>query len=401
MIIYYDSKENVWFHTHLNHQYTLGLETDLLSYRKKPSPSSIPFHVHCRGGSNLGPVVAILTGRNHNQSLTGNRTLFKKLQSSIHDFGGIAVVTTPDDLLEHGMRGFVYHSNQKCWIDVLIPNPHIVYNRIPSRRMERSEKFKDTLETIKNRGICFFNPSFLNKYELYTLFKDHQILQAYFPETIEIQDPLPLKEFLDKHISLYIKPSNASKGKGIFKIKLEEDSSITYHSLKKTMHFHEFNAFWNHHQKKFRKKNHIAQREISPLLYNGKRFDFRILSHFNGSEYVVTGIGIRQSGEQNITTHIPTGGKLLDLTEVYRPEDDQFIQKVVKHCGEYLTDKLGFFGEFSIDAGITEDHDYVIYEINSKPMSFDEEDIENNRINQLVLLFKSIFECFSFPDEVQ
>ncbi|MBR8645638.1 hypothetical protein KEH51_21385 [[Brevibacterium] frigoritolerans] len=45
--------------------------------------------------------------------------------------------------------------------------------------------------------------------------------------------------------------------------------------------------------------------------------------------------------------------------------------------------KIGFLGEFSIDIGEDESGSLFIYEVNSKPMQFDEEEIETNRLLHL------------------
>jgi hypothetical protein len=60
---------------------------------------------------------------------------------------------------------------------------------------------------------------------------------------------------------------------------------------------------------------------------------------------------------------------------------------VVEEAGKWLTDHWGFFGEFSIDAGVSSKGNYYLFEINSKPMSFDEQEIEKKRIKNLCRLF--------------
>ena len=78
---------------------------------------------------------------------------------------------------------------------------------------------------------------------------------------------------------------------------------------------------------------------------------------------------------------------MLPYIKVKTDRHDQFFDWAVKEIGQLLTEELGYFGEFSLDAGITEKGNYVIYEVNSKPMSFDEPKIEEKRISALVDLF--------------
>ena len=60
---------------------------------------------------------------------------------------------------------------------------------------------------------------------------------------------------------------------------------------------------------------------------------------------------------------------------------------MAEQTGKALSEQFGYFGEFSIDAGISQSGNYYIYEVNSKPMSFDENEIEERKISQLCRLF--------------
>lgn len=391
MIIYYDSTEDLWFHTQKNEQLTLGMDKNPLPYKNTPPKSSIPFDVTCSDSGNLGPLVGILTGRNKNNYITGNKPLFKMLQTEILDNGGISVVIPLENIQQKKLKGFIYLPFERKWIKVVIPYPHVIYNRIPTRGIESTEQFRKAIFTLQEKEIHYFNPSFLNKYDLYELLQDDPELKKYVPETILINEKDSLRQFLKNHRNLYLKPTSAAKGIGLFKIYRDENGHIYSQNMESIVQFTDFDDFWNSHQELFVERKYVAQKEVTPVLYKGNRYDFRILAHYDGKEYIVTGVGVRQSEKQSLTTHIPHGGKLIAFDEVYRKKDEEFIKKVVKQCGELLSKKLGFFGEFSIDAGITSEDDYVIYEINSKPMRFDEEPIERQRIQNLTYLFHQLF----------
>ncbi|RTR31392.1 YheC/YheD family protein [Robertmurraya yapensis] len=389
MILYYDPDKQSWFHTEAEQEYTFGVDEIPVPYRNKPSSSSIPFHLGYRKKNNLGPFLGILAGRKNERNIIGNGPLFKKLQEEILDYGGLSFVFTLEHMREQQVDGYLYLPYKEQWLLVKLPIPHLVYNRLPFRKMEQTEQFQSAIRLFQKKDVCFFNPSFLDKYQLYKIFKEDAHLSRYFPETILIQDRLSLESFLDQHKDIYVKPSNAAKGRGIYRIMKNE--KILVQGLKKNQTFTDFDELWKEYRAKLTKVPYIAQKSISPLLHEGNRYDFRVLAHFDGEKYIVTGIGIRQSVEQSVTTHIPNGGRLIPQQEVLKEKDKQFIQAVVQRCGEILTKEIGFFGEFSMDVGLTENEDYVIYEINSKPMSFDEKDIEEARVRQLVQLFGHSF----------
>ena len=120
-----------------------------------------------------------------------------------------------------------------------------------------------------------------------------------------------LPAFLKNGESIYLKPSQSARGKGIFRLSLEENGQIQLTAINKSKSYRSFDSFWLEWKKELNEKNYLAQEEIHSNLYEGKRFDFRILAHAEKNGFIVTGVGIRQSQEQQITTHIPTGGKLL------------------------------------------------------------------------------------------
>ncbi|KAB2337110.1 YheC/YheD family protein [Cytobacillus depressus] len=333
------------------------------------------------------PVIGILTGSKKDNKITGNGRLFRELQKEISKNGGLSVVFTPQKIKDQSIDGYMYEPNKDKWYTAICSFPHVIYNRVPFQKLEKSKPYQEALQLFKNKQIPFFNYGFLNKYELFQIFSRDTFFQPLFPKTITIHAKPSLHTFLEKHGQLYLKPANGSKGKGIYLLHLNNDGSIRLEGQKEERIYHDFHSFWIKRSHILLKKSYIAQEAILPFLYNGKRFDFRILVHFQNNHYEVIGIGIRQAKEQDITTHIPNGGVIIPYEEVQTLEHDQFISEVANKAGRLLSKEIGFFGEFSIDAGISEDGRYIIYEINSKPMKFDEKEIEEKRIQSLVRLF--------------
>jgi glutathione synthase/RimK-type ligase-like ATP-grasp enzyme len=334
-----------------------------------------------------GPLIGILTSRKENGDIAGNGPLFIELQKKLISLNGVSFVFTTEGTTKDFIIGYSFSLEKKCWIKRKFPYPSLVYNRIPFRKSEQKESFRRFISVLRDKNIPFFNPCFIDKYELYELLKNHPVLQNFLPQTILVQEKKDLFTFLKKHKSIYLKPSQASKGIGIFRLKLMNPSAIQLQGVDNYESYPSFHRFWDRWNKELLEKNYLAQEEINSAEYEGNRFDFRILAHAEEDGYKITGVGIRQAQNQEITTHIPTGGRLLPYELFQSTEHDQFIQTVVPHIGEALSKQFGFFGEFSIDAGISKTGRYSIYEVNSKPMSFDETEIEERKIEQLCRLF--------------
>jgi hypothetical protein len=334
-----------------------------------------------------GPLIGILTARNRQGEIAGNGALFIELQKKLLTQNAVSFIFTQDGVNENSIDGYMFLPEKNAWKRITFPFPDLVYNRIPFRKSEQDSNSQHFFSLLREKNIPFFNPCFIDKYELYCLLKDHPILKNHIPLTILANHKKRLSAFLINHESIYLKPSQSARGKGIFRLSLEENEQIQLASINLCKSYRSFDSFWLDWKKELIDRKYLAQKEIHPDLYKGKRFDFRILAHAEKDGFIVTGVGIRQSQEQQITTHIPTGGKLLPYHLLQTEEHDRFIQMAVKQTGKALSDQFGYFGEFSIDAGIDQSGNYYIYEVNSKPMSFDENEIEERKISQLCRLF--------------
>ncbi|MGG3471175.1 YheC/YheD family protein [Neobacillus pocheonensis] len=336
---------------------------------------------------NKTPLIGIMTARKASGEITGNGPLFIEIQKKLISLNGISFIFTLEGVEDDCIHGYIFSPDENRWIKEKFPFPDLVYNRIPFRKLERDEQCQHFFSLLKIKRIPFFNPCFIDKYELYDLFKDHSIVQHFLPETILVQTKGDLYSFLKKHNRIYLKPRLASKGKGIFRLKNINSTEIELEGLEITETYHSFQHFWEEWSKELSNQKYIAQEEILSAKFQGARFDFRILAHAIDDDYAITGIGIRQSQTQHLTTHIPAGGRMLPYKQVQSNDHDNFIQMIVPHIGSALSEQYGFFGEFSIDAGVSNTGQYYIFEVNSKPMSFDETEIEEKKITELCRLF--------------
>ena len=389
MKVYYDFNLREWMSPTKTEQYTMGKTNDLLNgCLSFPHRNETPSFELRLKKNNLGPLIGILTVQKVDGSLAGNGSLFVKIQQELLRKGGISVVFTPEGLKKNDLTGYLYWPEKQKWVKVLSPLPHVVYNRIPSRTAENSPQVLAVLNKLMKLDIPYFNPHFLDKSLLYTCIGRNQLVE-YLPETILITSKETLSSFLVEKENLYLKPSLSSQGIGIYRVQYTKKHQINLEGLNEKMIYSTIDEFWLEWSNRLISQRYIAQEEIISSKINGHRFDLRILAHSLGSGqgYLVTGVGIRQSKSQEITTHLARGGTIIPYEMIKSIELDHFIEKVVQACGKLLTEEFGFFGEFSIDATQTEQGNYYIFEINSKPMSFDEDEIEIKRMDHLCNLF--------------
>ncbi|MEH7116360.1 YheC/YheD family protein [Neobacillus vireti] len=340
------------------------------------------------------PLIGILTSSKSDGSIAGNGPLFIALQKKLISLNGISFVFIPEGMEVDCINGYSYSPEENCWKKKSFPFPDLVYNRIPFRTKEQEETSQLLFSRLREKNIPFFNPCFIDKYELYQLLKTDNTLRDHLPETILVKEKNQLLAFLKRFGGIYLKPTQSSKGKGIIRVRMEGPSEILLEGINKQEIYPSFTQFWEEWNEELLKKRYAGQEEIESAEYEGKRFDFRILAHAHYDNYTLTGVGIRHSQEQEITTHIPSGGKLLPYHLFQSSEHDEFFQTIISIIGKSLSEQFGFFGEFTIDAGVSKSGRYYIYEVNSKPMSFDEVDIEERKIENLCRLFLQLINAY-------
>lgn len=98
-------------------------------------------------------------------------------------------------------------------------------------------------------------------------------------------------------------------------------------------------------------KTYIAQEEIHSAEYEGTRFDFRILAHANQEEYILTGVGVRLSQKQDVTTHIPSGGRLIPYRQFQSNDHDEFFRLLFQRSVMQLQVTLDTLVSFQLMQG--------------------------------------------------
>ncbi|MDQ0217632.1 hypothetical protein ELQ35_06160 [Peribacillus cavernae] len=389
MNIYYDSVFQTWYHTAKTKQlYIGGKQTEIAYCEQARTMPEHSFHIK-KWRKSRGIAVGMLTCRTDKNEfgIGGNLSLFQELHLYLAKHGIFSYIFTLEDAKDEDFSGFIFSSELAKWIKVAVPFPDVVYNRIPFRSHEASSGFRQLKSLLNRYSIPLFNPRFVHKYEIYEAFKEDDYLRKLLPKTILLSSSTVLYSFLDRHRTVYVKPVTGNRGSGIYILRLNEDETLEAITPGKQKEFSSFTSFWEQESKKLLRNRYIIQKAIVPKKIDGHRYDYRLLVHFKKGGYRLSGKAVRMSQNQEITTHIPRGGKLIPYETVQTEEMDDLLNKIAEKSGLVLSNTFGLFGEFSIDLGEDENGMLHLFEINSKPMQFDEEIIERQRRQNLKNLF--------------
>ncbi|MGE8205108.1 YheC/YheD family protein [Heyndrickxia sp. NPDC080065] len=394
MNIIFDKKRMTFVHNEISQSPIFwGATDELLPYSPENSKNQIGRIVVKKTDCRVGPLVGILTSRTKDGDIVGSKELFISIQKELQISGGLSYVYTLEDCKNDFINGAFYIEEDDVWIKSNFPYPNIIYNRISSRIEEKNDQFFQHKISASNNGIFFFNPAFIDKFSMFRLFSKNSLLRPLLPPTRMIKEQQELEEFLSQYKNIYLKPTIRSQGNGIFYIKKEGNGPYFCQKAKQKKEFYSFYDLWNYIEKSILKYPYIAQKDIDSAKIDDKKYDYRILSHFTHNEYIITGIGIRVADSDRITTHVTKGGYILPYNEIRQQSLEKVFQWILKECGETLSNEYGTFAEFTIDLGRDHSGKLWIFEVNAKPMTFDENEIEKSRIQTLVNIFyeQSIF----------
>ncbi|MBM7586405.1 glutathione synthase/RimK-type ligase-like ATP-grasp enzyme [Bacillus pakistanensis] len=385
MKIYYNKKKAFFFHRDSRYS-SLGFGLNKYVIYKPEEKADHSFRLD-EDNKNCGPLIGILVSRNPEGNYRGNFSFFKKLQCALQEQGALSFVFTPSDIHHQTIEGLIYHAESNKWLTCTLPFPHFIYNRVPSRTAENSHDHHIFKSFVEENQISYFNPHFFDKWDIYQVLNKSRIIKPLLPFTEKMTSIEKAQLFLEKYKKAYVKPVLSSQGNGIRLIEHRADDKIICRSTTKIEGFSSFDRLIQHYHHWFIEGTHIIQEAIECQTFQNHRYDFRVLSQNVNNEFVVTGIGIRSSERQEVTTHVPQGGKILSLKAVNSKKQMEEIPEIVRICGGLLMNHYGLIGEFSLDLGKRKDGELVLFEVNSKPMKFDEEEIETNRLKRLVEAF--------------
>ncbi|MFC5468367.1 YheC/YheD family protein [Cohnella suwonensis] len=333
----------------------------------------------------LGPLIGVLTDSVSRSSAApfGERSGFVKQLLLLGQKKAYFFAFTPRDInwQQETIHGW-FLDGGGGWTRRVVPLPDVVYNRLPSRRAETGTTITTLRERFIRKQIPFFNWSFFNKSDVYTMLdKDPEALR-HLPESINNPTTEKIKELLEKHQFLYYKPTAGSLGVGIYR--------LTYHPRKGyfvryrnsggnvLLRFSQFSGLMKMLRARHGSQlsSYVVQQGIRLVEIDNCPIDFRFHMHKDGrNEWVVAGIGAKKAGRGSVTTHIKNGGSLMTpeqaLSRTFGAKADDVLneaKEVAIRLSEAIERNYSHtLGELGLDIGIDRDGAVWMFEANAKP----------------------------------
>ncbi len=282
------------------------------------------------------------------------------------------------------VKGYSYRSlsrDRGIWESSLYPLPDVVYNRIASRKSEIKESVQSTLQRLKELKYCqVFNPSYLNKWQVYQTLCQNSGLIPHLPETRRLTAE-NLAEMAERYPVLFLKPSNGSLGIGIIKVRKQADSSLRYTIYSRGRINGQSNTASQLLKKTsaYRKeKPYIVQQGLDLTRYHGSVFDLRIIFQKNGQgEWQIGKKFARLAPGKSSISNLSRGGRVITSARLMKSlykrkalieEKNTGIRELCRMVATTMDRASnGSFGELGLDIGIDKKGWPWVIEVNSKP----------------------------------
>ncbi len=330
----------------------------------------------------LGPVIALLTAENchrpHGEPFGAAGSFFKEMARYCIQKGFFFYVV-PLQAPHNDEPLFGCRWVKDRWVKENLPYPNAIYNRITSRKLEKSEEAKALFNAFQKHHVPIFNERFLNKWEVYNALQCEPVLIPHLPKTILYRQASDLDSMLQNHAVIFAKPITGSLGKGIIKITHSNGNYTVQYSHQSLAQHREYRLLplLRATMPALKRQPYLIQQGIEPLTFNGQPTDFRILLNKNQTGvWQVTSIVARRSANERIVSNVAMGGSLHRpeqlLSAWFTKHEQKAISKLLVELSLQCVKTIeqhcqGTFGEFGIDLLIDEHGKPWILEVNTKP----------------------------------
>ncbi|WP_144932198.1 YheC/YheD family protein [Paenibacillus sp. 32O-W] len=331
----------------------------------------------------FGPLIGIMTYTSNNPVLPfGARTGFiKEFLRAAGDRPAFYFVFSPRNVNweEEVITGYFPGSGGR-WVRKTVPLPDVIYNRLPSRSAEKSMSMEDFKAKFVRRRIPLFNWSFFDKSDVYRLLEADEA-NKYVPESHNRPTPDLIREMLEKHRFVYLKPTAGSLGIGIYRLTYNPErgyfARFRRNSGNVLIRFSRFEGLMRMlRAHNVRLQYYVVQQGIRLIEIDNCPIDFRFhMTKDGNNEWVAAGIGAKKAGKGSVTTHVRTGGQLMTpeqvLSRVFGTRGDKILdhakEVAVKLAESIERNYSRPLGELGFDIGIDKNENIWMFEANAKP----------------------------------
>lgn len=331
----------------------------------------------------LGPLIGVFIGQSKVTHLIkgGWDSIYWQFQNWTAECGGLLYFFTLPDIDWDQLKVTAYYWNQeKVWTKCLYPLPEVIYDRCFGQG--GTEKSYALRKAIANKELALkvFNQTpKITKKETYQHLINYPETKAHLP-FFSPYTPENFRQLMDECQSIYIKPNNLYKGKGVMRVtKKEQNFEIEFRreQTNEIIFCKDFNSLADQLTSMLLENyEYVLQAEIQLATFLGNRFDVRVmLQKREPSLWEVSAVNARMSPVGSVITSPRSGGHALRIDEVlatsFPGSENKILEQIKsfsKVVGFKMEEKYGFLGELGIDLGIDVNGKVWLIEVNGRPL---------------------------------
>lgn len=339
----------------------------------------------------LGPLLGVMVSRyrekNSERPFANTTSFCKEITEAGQRAHASVFFFTPQDIQKSStcIRGHVYH--QGAWHTRTFPIPHVIYNRLTSRKYENLTHVQKFIQSVKTQyNTQVFNERYLNKSEVFRALRKEQGLHVYLPESHSFSTPVVLKNMVHKHELLFLKPITGSLGKGIIKIRKignqQFECQLSQKEGVRNQRYSSLHSLLKALGPKSKKQNYQLQQGLHLLTINQRPLDFRALvQRDDQGKWDITSIVARIASQQHFVSNLARGGSLSTVSAALAKSSlaskKTFIASKLRQATLAIAKGIenqidSHFGELGIDLGVDKNGKIWLIEVNSKPSKDDD-----------------------------
>jgi hypothetical protein len=329
----------------------------------------------------FGPYLGVLVSRYDTQSPAAPFGPFTSFFNEMADVcsrrGGIVCAFRMQDVNwdQQIVRGMIRRSGE--WRQTVLPLPQCIYNRLVSRKREQSEAMGEWIQRCKEFNIPFFNEQFLNKWHVHTALENEPAAAEHLPRTVRYYGLTDLKQMLERHRTVYAKPTNGSMGRGIIRLRRTGGGYQTTRPGGAARAFSSISGLHQYLLSRTNGKPYLLQQGLPLIGIQQRPTDFRVLVQKDRrGEWVVTSM-VARLGQNSVVSNVSRGGAMIGPAQALRicgpwaagtRPTVATLRSVALKLSRLLEQSLsGRYAEFGVDLGVDIRGRVWLLEINSKP----------------------------------
>ncbi len=359
-----------------------------------------------RPGSNtlrIGPIIGVLVNRVYSgnpEKLLGSITTFgREMSESGRQQGVFVYFFAPQEFhaQEGRIKGWHYYNG---WNSAHFPVPHVVHNRLTTRRLENKTSVQHFMKDVKSLyNTSIFNEKYLNKNEVFQALNREAKVRVYLPESYSLRNMQMLKTMCGRHAVVFLKPVRGSLGKGIIRIVRQPNQTYACHfaSVNGTRKqvYSGLKPLFEAISGRLRAQRYQIQQGLDLIEIGTRPIDFRALVQKNAkAQWVITSIVARMASQHHFVSNLARGGSLIQVKAALvksnlapqrrRPVYVKLKQAAVDIAHGIESQIPYHFGELGVDLAVDRSGKVWLLEVNSKPSKDNNSALQENKIRPSV-----------------